>query len=441
MKVISLINSQCSKDVNTVKKLVEDCLSSQTSPSLRPHDAVSALGPMYDSHDKNYLPKMLSCEQEISSLLNSCRDKKNEMNSFVHVFMKKIAHIQSTIKDLCCKFSVLQEALKQLNDQFEQLKVLRGIGPAYRSCLAEVVKRKSLKKIYMAKAEQLVEKLASERDAEVRRREEFLKVHSPYIPRDILASMGLFDIPNPCNAYIAPFDSNLLDIDFSGLDRYAPESLLGLSSKSKKHASLRSSLSIYNDDNRSDEEEGTVEFPEKYDYQELLEGSELVKIGKMEIENAKLKAELASKIALICSMRVELDYESLDDSKLDSILKNAAEKTTEALHLKDEYEKHLQLMLKMKQMECESYEKRIHELEHKLPDHVPNFVVSTTKIDDNQSEVSRVVMELQDSLAEKSSQLCNAETKIQDLIDEVSKLRRELDINRKLLDESQVLLT
>ncbi|KAL8502401.1 hypothetical protein ACS0TY_021523 [Phlomoides rotata] len=556
-----------SKDVDTVKKLVEDCLSSQMSSSLRPHDAVSALGPMYDSHEKSYLPKMLSCEREISSLLDSCRDKKNKMNTFVHVFMQKIAHVQGTIKDLCCKFSVLQEALKQLNIQFEQLKVLHGIGPAYRSCLSEVVKRKAEKKIYMAKAEQLVEKLASERDAEVRRREEFLKVHSAYIPRDILASMGLFDIPNPCIAHIAPFDSNLLDIGFSGLERYAPESSLGLSSKSKKHASLRSSLSISNDDSRADEVEGSVEFPEKYDYQEFLEGSELVEIGstsKMEIENAKLKAELASKIALICSMSVELDYESLDDSKLDSILKNAADKTTEALHLKDEYEKHLQLMLKMKQMECESYQKRIHELEHKLSDqymrgcqlsadkHVPNFVVSTTKTYNNQSEVlgvgevhmhptvkefscastplksvitdehdkpqeglddnmmdtssmincqldssmldlhcdtgrlcsegnktasfpdsvmalgtsnmtismshppdvpscetailpgmdakvsDRVVMELQNSLAEKSSQLCNAETKNQELIDKVSKMGRELDINRKILGESQM---
>ena len=51
------------------------------------------------------------------------------------------------------------------------------------------------------------------------------------------------------------------------------------------------------------------------------------------------------------------------------------------------------------------------------------------------------MVELQNALAEKSSQLENAETKIQELMDDVSKLGRELEIGRKLLDESQVLLT
>ncbi|KAL0453947.1 UNVERIFIED_CONTAM: Autophagy-related protein 11 [Sesamum latifolium] len=557
-----------SKDVNTVKKLVDDCLSSELSSSLRPHDAVSALGPMYDSHEKSYLPKMQACDRAISSLLDFCRDKKNEMNIFVHNYMQKIAYIQYTIKDVRYKFSVFQEALKRQNDQFEHLKVVRGIGPAYRACLAEIVRRKASMKIYMGKAGQLAEKLATERNAEVRRREEFLKVHNAYIPRDILASMGLYDSPNPCDVNITPFDTNLLDIDLSDLDRYAPESLLGPSPKSEKHGASRTSLSTSNDGSQSAEVEGSVvDMHERYDFQDRLEGSELLEIAgtsKIEVENAKLKAELASKIALLCSMSAELDYESLDDSKLENILKNAAEKTSEALHLKDEYEKHLQSIIKVKQMQCESYEKRIQELEQRLSDqylrghkHSPDedragSAVSTAKTDDgNKSEVSGVgemhmphameevscasssiksglpdhdkaqeglddnmtdsstmlnphldssmldlhrekghlsdkdkkeiplsdegmaltasnmavsmsqpvdvlsyetavepggdakvsdglVMELQNVLAEKSSQLDNAEMKIQELMDKVSKLGMELEINQKLLDESQL---
>ncbi|KAK4431898.1 Autophagy-related protein 11 [Sesamum alatum] len=545
-----------SKDVNTVKKLVDDCLSGQMSSSLRPHDAVSALGPMYDSHEKDYLPKMQACESAISNLLNFCREKKNEMNMLVHSYMQKIAYIQYTIKDVRYKFSVFQEALKRQNDQFEQLKVVRGIGPAYRACLAEVVRRKAAMKIYMGKAGQLAEKLATERGAEVRRREEFFKEHGAYIPRDILTSMGLHDMPNPCDVNVIPFDCNLLDIDISDLDRYAPESLLGFSSKSEKRGTLRSSSCMSDDGPEAAEVEGSVDLPAKYDFQELVEGSELVEISgtsKMEVENAKLKAELASKIALICSMSAEFEYESLDDRKLDSILQNVAEKTSEALRLKDVYEKHLQSMLKGKQMQCESYEKRIHELELRLSDqYVQGCKLSVDqKSHDNKSEVSGVgeihmhhamdavscasssksgilaehvkaqeglddnmtdssgmlnpqldssmldlnrdkghlcgkekkltplsdggtalatsnmavsasqkadvlscetanlpgldakvsdslVLELQKALAEKSSQLDNAEAKIEALIDEVSELGRELEINRKLLDESQM---
>ncbi|KAK6151556.1 hypothetical protein DH2020_014191 [Rehmannia glutinosa] len=504
------------KDVNTVKKLVDDCLSCQISFSLRPHDAVSALGPMYDSHDKSYLPKMQACERAISILLDFCRDKKNEMNNFVHNYMQKIAYIQYTIKDVRYKFLVFQEALKRQNDQFEHLKVVRGIGPAYRACLAEVVRRKASMKIYMGKAGQLAENIARERDAEVRRREEFLKVHSIYIPRDIIASMGLYDTPNPCDVNVTPFDSNLLDIELSDLERYAPESLLGLSSKSEKHGTLRSSLSMSDDGSQTAEIDGTV------DFQELLEGS-----------------------------NAEFDTESLDDSKLDGLQKKAAEKTSEALHLKDEYEKHLQSMLKVKQVQCESYEKRIKELEQRLSDqYMQGRELSTTKTDDNKSEVLEVVelhmhhtmeevssassslksgiliehdkpqeglddnmtdsssmlnpqldssmldlhrdkgdfcdtdkkeiplpdggmissnmavsmmqpadvlscetavlpgldakvsdnlvLEVQNALAEKSSQLDISETKVQALMDEVSKLGKELEINQKLLDESQM---
>ncbi|KAA8522832.1 hypothetical protein F0562_009255 [Nyssa sinensis] len=291
----------------------------------------------------------------------------------------------------------------------------------------------------------------------------------------------------------------------------------------------------------------------------------------MEVENAKLKADLASAIALICSFGPELEYESLDDSKVESVLKNAAEKTAEALHLKDEYGKHLQSLLKQKQMQCESYEKRIRELEQKLSDQylqghslsvdkdMSNFAHSTAKADDIKSEISAdgeaqmpyvssepmdevscasnslhvksglfpkelgkareglddnmtdsstmlspqldssmmephrvevhandkdgkdvvvadvgmalaasataestsqppnilsvdtavevglyskiggdLVLELQNALADKSSQLSETETKLKALMEEVTKLGREFEISRKLLDESQM---
>ncbi|KAJ9557878.1 hypothetical protein OSB04_012492 [Centaurea solstitialis] len=378
-----------SKDVGSVKKLVDDCLTSQLSSSLRPHDAVSALGPMYEGHEKSYLPKMQACERAISNLLGFCKNKKSEMNAFVHRYMQKIAYIQYTIKDVRYKFSVFTEALKRQNDQFEYLKVVRGIGPAYRACLAEIVRRKAAMKLYMGMAGQLAERLASKRETEVRRREEFLKVHNSYIPQDILASMGLYDTPNTCDVNVAPFDTNLLDIDIADLDRFAPEHLVGLAFK--KGSSSMSQESSHSHEVDESSECGT----EKYN-NDFVEGSELVEIAgtsKMEVENAKLKAELASTIALLCSFSPEIEFESLDDSKMGNVLKNAAEKTAEALRLKDEHEKHLLSMLKVKHLQCESYEKRIKELEQRLSDqytleHKLNKDESIGKTGDSKSEIS-----------------------------------------------------
>lgn len=389
----------CSKDVNTVKKLVDDCSSSQLSSSLRPHDAVSALGPMYDVHDKSHLPRMQACDRAISKLLDFCKDKKNEMNIFLHNYMQKITYISYIIKDAKLQFPVFREAMVRQDDLFLDIKLVRGIGPGYRACLAEIVRRKASLKLYMGMAGQLAERLATKREAEVRRREEFLKVHSSYIPRDVLASMGLYDTPNQCDVNIAPSDTGLLDVDISDLDRYAPEYLAGLSSK----GSFRGSYSMSNESSHSAEaEEITLDNLEKYDSEELLEGCELVEIAgtsKMEVENAKLKAELASAIAVICSFWPEVDYESLDDSKMESLLKNAAEKTAEALHQKDEYGRLLESMLGMKKMQCLSYEKRIQELEQRLSDQylhgqklsndkdASEFALLSDKVDDCKQEV------------------------------------------------------
>ncbi|KAL5547588.1 hypothetical protein UlMin_002819 [Ulmus minor] len=393
------IMQSLSKDVGTVKKLVDDCLSSQLSSSLRPHDAVSALGPMYDVHDKNHLPRMEACDRAISKLLDYCKDKKNEMNIFVHTFMQKITYFSYTIKDTKLQFPVFKEAMMRQEDLFVDLKLVRGMAPAYRACLAEVVRRKASMKLYMGMAGQLAERLATKRDLEERARGEFLRTHGSYLPKDVLASMGLFDSPNQCDVNIAPFDGGLLDIDFADLERYAPEYLAGLPIKAEKQGTSRGSLSLSNESCHStDAENSATDVLEGCDFEELLEGSELVEIAgtsKLEVENAKLKAELASKIAILCSLCPEIEFESLDDSKLDSLLKNAQEKTAEALHLKDEYGKHLQSMLRTKQMQCESYEKRIQELEQRLylegqklsnNRDVTNFGLLAEKVDDCKSQ-------------------------------------------------------
>ncbi|KAG5563994.1 hypothetical protein RHGRI_000237 [Rhododendron griersonianum] len=190
--------------------------------------------------------------------------------------------------------------MKRQNDQFEYLKVVCGIGSAYRACLAEVVRRKASMKLYMGMAWQLAEKLATRREAEVRRREEFLKANSSYIPRDILASVGLNDTPNQCDVNITTFDTNLLDIDISDIDRYAPEHWVGLLSKSEKHGSSMGSFSPSSSSHLAEIEENAIDSLEKYEKEELLDGSELIEIAgtsKLEVENAKLKAELASAIA------------------------------------------------------------------------------------------------------------------------------------------------
>lgn len=362
----------CSKDVNTAKKLVDDSSNRQLSPSLRPHDAVSALGRIYDVHEKSHLSNVHNCDHAISKLLDKCKAKKNDMNLLLHVSMQKVKSVQTSIKDMMNELHAFQEVMGHQDKEFENLKFVNGISQAYRACLAEVARRKSSSKLYMGLAGQLAERLATERESEIRRRDGFLRTWSKYIPHDILTSMGLFDSPSQCDVHVAPFDTSLLEIDVVDMDRFAPQFLASSFSKSERKGLLKGCLGMSSDScNVAKSLENQAHAGERNDFQELLEGCESVDIAgtsKMEVENAWLKAELASAIALICSFTAEIGYDSIDEGQMDDMLKTIQEKTTEALHCKDEYAKHLHSLLNRKQEQCLSYEKRIQELEQRLSD-------------------------------------------------------------------------
>jgi peptidoglycan hydrolase CwlO-like protein len=90
--------------------------------------------------------------------------------------------------------------------------------------------------------------------------------------------------------------------------------------------------------------------------------------SKIEVENAWLKAELASRIAVLCSYDQFADILPASETNDPNVGNQVTQKTLEALALKDDYARHLQTMLTASQQQCNSYEKRIRELEQGLAD-------------------------------------------------------------------------
>lgn len=352
------IMQSLSKDVNTVKKLVDECVSSNLTLSMRPHDAVSAFGPMYHVHVNSHLPKMEVCYQKVGKLLERFRTEKHEMSTCVHSCMQRVAALQSNIRDVRNQLAAFKEAMSRQDEIFGELKLVRQIGPAYRACLAEVVRRRASMKLYMGQAGQLAERMARNREAEISRREEFLRSRSGSLPREILVSLGLFSAPSQCVINIEPYDGDLLDIDIMDLEKYAPELMFG--SHSKGLATSCRSLGKGVADNLETTE---LETGEDCEIDEEIAGT-----SKLEVENAWLKAELASKVALSCNFNPDFEALSASQSGSRSVRSLATQKTAEALALKDDYAKHLQSMLKVSQQQCNSYERRIRELEQRLAD-------------------------------------------------------------------------
>ncbi|GLJ27681.1 hypothetical protein SUGI_0543440 [Cryptomeria japonica] len=383
------------KDVKTVKKHVDNCFTSQLSASsLRPHDAVSALGPMYDAHDKNYLPRMEACSYEINKLFEFCKDKKHEMSVWVHTHMQRVASLQSSIRNIRFELSAFKEAMRHQDDIFAKLKSIRKIGPSYRACLAEVVRRKASMKLYMGQAGQLAEKLASRRESEVQRRMEFLKLQSDYIPQDVLEALGLFDVPRQCVVNIEPSDTSLLDIDVADLERYAPESLVGLLTKGDSNAQGKGSFASFSSSYHSgNDEESYVNTGKQYEAGMMDDDYDddcILGTTEIEVENAWLKAELASAVAFISSFAPDIYFDAVDESSIEGLLQKAAQETSKALNLKDEYVKHVENDLKVKQLQCVKYEERIQELEQRLSDQFIHLSKLTERKDGMECAVSSV---------------------------------------------------
>jgi autophagy-related protein 11 len=350
-----------------VKKLVDDCVSSQQLASLRPHDAVSALGPMYDVHDKSHLPRIEACDHELQNLLKHCKKSKNKMNLYVHTSLQNVAALQSNIRDMRNQLALFKEAMARQDEIFQELKKVRRVGPSYKACLAEVVRRRECMKLYMGQAGLLAEKLARKREIEVGHREEFLRIQSMYMPRDVLQAMGLFELPSQCVVNIAPFDTHLLDIDISDLERYAPESLVGRLPK----LALGADANMRGGNSRSLSDsgfqsgggsEGSRDAGDggKLEGNEEIEGDEIAGTSKLEVENAWLKSEFASAVAMLWNLDLDFELEegegdSQDPENAGEVQRlakahSAALKTADALRLKDEHAKHLHAMLAMWQV-------------------------------------------------------------------------------------------
>lgn len=377
------IMQSLSKDVDTSKKLVDDCSSCQLSASLRPHDAVSAVGRIYEVHEKDNLPSIRNFDHRLTKLLEKCKDKKNEMSNLVHVCMQRVKSTQISIRGMMNELIAFQEVMGHQED-FDNLKVVSGLGHAYRACLAEVARRKSYFKLYTGLAGTYAEKLAAECENEKTRREDFHRTWSRYIRDDIMCSMGLFDSPSQCDIKVAPFDCDLLPIDVDDVEKLAPQSVLGSFLKSERSQLPKSLLSNSNaSGSLNKSEQNPLSADDKMEFQDFLGGYDTIDIAgtsKLEVENARLKAELASAIAILCNIGAEYGYESIDEGQVDAVLKKAREKTAEALAAKDEFASQLQLLLTAKQEKCLSYEKRIQELEERLANqYMQTHMVSGSK--------------------------------------------------------------
>ena len=204
------------KDTTTVERLVEEAsahLAQTAAPPggvagslsqsrLQPLDAIAALEPMNDLHAGTHLPRSQELVAGVERLAAHCLKCKNAMNRSVHSQIKRIAALQSSIRDTRNKILAFQEVGRSQEKAFRELELARRVPLAFQACLAEVLRRQAFEKIFAAQAYGLAESMAATSAAEMAKRQVFLQHYEQLLPRTLLEALGLAGLPPSCEVSI-----------------------------------------------------------------------------------------------------------------------------------------------------------------------------------------------------------------------------------------------
>eukprot|EP00891_Asterochloris_glomerata_P000620 jgi/Astpho2/620/fgenesh1_pg.00013_%23_39_t len=202
-------------DQARVERLVQDAVGQLTAAasasSVQPLDACYALEVMNDSHTQQLLPCMEQSHTEWEAFAGHCVDCKNCMTADVFGQLNKISAQQSKIRSMRNKLVAFREVANKQQEAFAELQLLRRVPTAYRHCLAECVRRAAFAELYAAKAGKLAEHMAKLRAKEVAQREAFKK--------HVLHNMGLELQPPHCSVSVPASEQGLLQVTLEDVRR------------------------------------------------------------------------------------------------------------------------------------------------------------------------------------------------------------------------------
>lgn len=163
------------KDTATVERLVEEARTrlaqtggppevtsgSLEQSRLQPFDVIAALEPMNELHTSSHLPRSQELMDGVERLAVHSLKCKNAMNRSVHSQIKRIAALQSSIRDTRNKILAFQEVGRSQEKAFHELELARRVPLAFQACLAEVLRRQAFEKIFAAQAYSLAESIST----------------------------------------------------------------------------------------------------------------------------------------------------------------------------------------------------------------------------------------------------------------------------------------
>eukprot|EP00743_Colponemidia_sp_Colp-15_P006967 GILK01007518.1.p1 GENE.GILK01007518.1~~GILK01007518.1.p1 ORF type:complete len:923 (-),score=202.67 GILK01007518.1:113-2881(-) len=223
---ISAAEQQCRSARARVKELIQEhtmvretiqntlsALSTGRGATIKPLEVCQRLEDMKSLHATNQFAQLKQHFEFIQSVANACTDSKAIVTKSMHERLQAVSYVQSKIRDLGNKMTLLAEALSRQDSKFSDLTHIHKLHRAYKACLTEVSRRRAFKKMYMTHAQAFAERMAKVREKEEQTRERFLRKYGRHLPKDFVP--GLNERPPYCEIRAGDFDDQLPAIDIT----------------------------------------------------------------------------------------------------------------------------------------------------------------------------------------------------------------------------------
>ncbi|ETV87280.1 hypothetical protein, variant 3 [Aphanomyces astaci] len=151
------------------------------------------------------LPNMQNADDLLKTIMNSVADAKAEAYGVVCTNLKRVSELQCNIVAFETHLGMLKDALAYQKRQFAELKHVQLLPQAYDACVVEIKRRRQYGRLFQARINEMGEAMVGMRDAEIAKREAFLREHGQHLPRDL--APGLTEKPSHCIVSMRPFDT------------------------------------------------------------------------------------------------------------------------------------------------------------------------------------------------------------------------------------------
>ncbi|KAK9846399.1 hypothetical protein WJX81_003004 [Elliptochloris bilobata] len=328
--ILQLLQADCGQVERLVGDAVAQLSAALAASAVTPLDRCQLMEQMNDNHAAQLLPRARAADAALAALAQRCLECKNRMTRDVLAHLRAISAQQSKIRGLRNKLAILREAAARHVDALGEFRAVRATAAAYSQCLAECMRRAAFAEIYSGQAAAVAERLARLRDKETARRAAFRARVERAVPPALLAGLGLTGEPPWCQVSLPAPQQGLLhvapeDLRRLPLAREAQGALPGASPRERagapnQAAPLGSPAQL--GAAREGAHEGVGEggaAPDSPDGEGL--GEDLGEGGphagatpaqSLQLENARLRMELAEQVAVKCAADLEASNRAAD---------------------------------------------------------------------------------------------------------------------------------